>query len=255
MSTAADAAGPVGFSVPSTKPSRSRSSKYLKPCTSSTTAACSPSRPRQLARPARSTGPSAGPGCGRADRRASRRTGAARRRTREAGAAPRAGGRRRAGPRTPSRCRRRTQLAVRDAEADRPAQPGDVGKQIAGHLLARRIHRDDKENRRLGQRREDRLRLRREPAGGVGVTIRTVSLPGRCSGSCSCCQNPALDDNRPSAAIPVRGLTCPAGAAASRAPRRARERPGARSSRSEVTTRSAPARPAGRSRHRRSAGA
>ena len=35
--TASAAARPTGFSVPSTKPSRSRSSKYLKPWTSSTT--------------------------------------------------------------------------------------------------------------------------------------------------------------------------------------------------------------------------
>ena len=42
---ASTAAGPVGFSVPSTKPSRSRSSKYLKPCTSSTTSAPRPEPP------------------------------------------------------------------------------------------------------------------------------------------------------------------------------------------------------------------
>ena len=45
MVTAASAAGPVGFSVPSTKPSRSRSSKYLNPWTSSTTVAAPASRP------------------------------------------------------------------------------------------------------------------------------------------------------------------------------------------------------------------
>ena len=45
MVAAASAAGPVGFSVPSTKPSRSRSSKYLKPWTSSTTLMTPASRP------------------------------------------------------------------------------------------------------------------------------------------------------------------------------------------------------------------
>jgi hypothetical protein len=39
--TTASAAGPVGFSVPSTNPNRSRSSKYRNPCTSS----CSSTQP------------------------------------------------------------------------------------------------------------------------------------------------------------------------------------------------------------------
>ncbi len=51
------------------------------------------------------------------------------------------------------------ELAVGDAKADRPAQPGDVRQEIAGYLITLRIHRQHKEDRRLGERGEDRLRL------------------------------------------------------------------------------------------------
>ncbi len=78
---------PSGFSVPSTKPSRSRSSKDRKPWTSSTTSR--DARPAALsgAPRARSRGRAGGPGCGTAGRPASPVRRASRPRTRETGAA------------------------------------------------------------------------------------------------------------------------------------------------------------------------
>ena len=67
------AAAPSGFSVPSTNPSRSRSSNDLKPCTSSTTWRCPRSRLDQPLRELEAQVQRGARGCGTAGRRASRR--------------------------------------------------------------------------------------------------------------------------------------------------------------------------------------
>ena len=45
-------------------------------------------------------------------------------------------------------------------EADRPGQPGHVGQQVPDVVLGARPDGHDQEDRRLGQRREHRLRFR-----------------------------------------------------------------------------------------------
>ena len=48
------------------------------------------------------------------------------------------------------------QLALGDPEADRALERADVGEQLAHSLLATRLDRQDQEDRRLGERGQDR---------------------------------------------------------------------------------------------------
>ncbi len=172
--TAAAAAAPSGFSVPSTKPSRSRSSKDLNPCTSSTTRA----RPRagpSAAAPARSTGPGDGrrmwksrsPGVLTAVCTAPANSGSG---CRPAGR----GSPKRRSQRSEPRPTTHVSPRLGDAESDRSPQPADVRQQVADLVLGARVHGEHEEDRRLGERRQNGLRL------GVrhGVSLQPVTREG-----------------------------------------------------------------------------
>ena len=52
------------------------------------------------------------------------------------------------------------QLGVRDPEADRPLERRDVRQEVPHGLFAARVHGQDEEDSRCGERAHDRLRLR-----------------------------------------------------------------------------------------------
>ncbi len=172
------AASPSGFSVPSTKPSRSRSSKDRKPCTSSTTCAWPRQPVHQPLRRARSTGRAGARGCGTAGRRASR--GATCLAPANSGKRMQPGRARRAEQAVPDarrRCRPRRSARPR-GRGSRPSacSPLTSASSVADLVLAARLDGQDEEDRRLGDRGQNGLRLGCLH-GSHGILRRTAMAP------------------------------------------------------------------------------
>ena len=88
-------------------------------------------------------------------------------------------------PRLRAHAHHARQLALGDAKADRPPQPADVREHVPHVVLAARRHREHEEDRRLGDRAEDCLRLGRWHnasgfrAGRASLSATPRRMPGR----------------------------------------------------------------------------
>ena len=193
--------GPAGFSVPSTKPSRSRTSKYLKPCTSSTDRhrAAEPVHDlrRQLEAQVQPPGPDVEQqvaGC--RDRvvpaPASSRNGCS-----SAGRGPPNS---RSQASRPDR-RRRRQAAVGVAETDRPLQPGrSAASSSRATAFSRRARRSPPGRSRPGSAGEHGLRFGHQHS----FVIRLVPHPATSAVPGTADPVSGRSGSRPPARSPVR---------------------------------------------------